>query len=58
MAKKYGGKWVALKADRTTVVVSGTSAKDVFESAKSKGVKNPVITHIPGVIRAFCGKIL
>lgn len=58
MASKHKGKWVALKSDRKTVIASGTSAKGVFQTAKIKGVKNPIITHIPSVIKAFCGKIL
>ncbi len=58
MAQKYKGKWVALRSDRKTVVVSGNSAKGVFESAKGKGMKNPIITHFPNLIRHFCGKIL
>ncbi|PIR52322.1 hypothetical protein COU77_00935 [Candidatus Peregrinibacteria bacterium CG10_big_fil_rev_8_21_14_0_10_49_16] len=52
-AKKYKGKWVALKVDRKTVVASGTSAKSVQRAAERKGCKKPVITRFPKTPRHF-----
>lgn len=55
MAKKYPGKWVALKADRTTVVGSGSSVRQAMKAAKLKGVDCPVITRMPLRVRGFIG---
>lgn len=55
MAKKYSGKWVALKADRKTVVASGRSLKDARDSAREKGYTDPVLTKMPATIKSFVG---
>lgn len=55
MAKKYRGKWVALKADRKTVVSAGKTVKQVLESAQNKGYERPVITKMPKSIKSFIG---
>ena len=55
MAKKYKGKWVALRADRKTVIGSGSTAKQVMAIARKKGVDTPIITRMPRVIRPFIG---
>ncbi len=55
MAKKYKGKWVALKDDRITVVASGDSAKQVLDIAHKKGVAMPLITRMPRTLRRFIG---
>jgi len=54
-AKKYKGKWVALKADRKTVVASGTTAKSAQRAAEKKGCTKPVITRFPKTPRRFVG---
>ena len=46
MAKKYKGKWVALKADRKTVVAAGKNVAEVLRLAQDKGVKMPIITRM------------
>jgi len=55
MAQKHKGKWVALKADRKTVIASGATVKSVMTSAKKKGAKNPIITRMPKKTRSFVG---
>jgi hypothetical protein len=55
MAKKYKGKWVALKADRKTVVASGNSVQSVQKSALEKGCKEPIITRMPKSPKQFVG---
>jgi hypothetical protein len=53
MATKYPGKWVALKADRMTVLTSGESVQEVLKQVHDIGEKNPVITRMPKDIRSF-----
>lgn len=53
MANKYPGKWVALKADRKTVVSVGSSVKQVLDEAHRKGYEHPVITKMPNNILAL-----
>ena len=55
MAKKYAGKWVALKADRKTVIASGKSLKNTFKAAKAKGYSEPILTRMPSTVRSFIG---
>jgi Family of unknown function (DUF5678) len=55
MARKYPGKWVALKTDRKTVVGSGRTAKGALEVARKKGYDSPIITRMPQEIRRFVG---
>ena len=55
MAKKYKGKWVALQADRKTVVASGKNVADVLRLAQDKGVKMPIITRMPRLPMRFIG---
>ena len=55
MAKKYNGKWVALKADRKSVVSSGDSVRQVLDGAHKKGCQNPVVTRMPKSIKSFIG---
>ena len=42
---KYKGQWVAIVDDR--LYSHGTSALEVFESAKAQGAKSPLVVHIP-----------
>lgn len=53
--RKYKGLWVALKADEKTVIASGKSAKQVFEEAKNKGYKNPILTRMPKNLTTYVG---
>jgi NADPH-dependent 2,4-dienoyl-CoA reductase/sulfur reductase-like enzyme len=55
MAKKYRGKWLALKADRKTVVGAGGTIREARAAAAKKGHKNPVITRMPRTIQSFVG---
>lgn len=55
MAKKYGGRWVALKADRKTVVGAGTTVQQALAGARKKGVRDPVLTRMPKDIKNFVG---
>jgi len=53
--KEYKGLWVALKDDEKTVVASGKTAKEAWEKAQEKGLKNPVLTRMPEKIVAYVG---
>lgn len=55
MAKKYKGKWVALKNDRKTVVASGKGVASVLRKAQKNGVDMPVITRMPRFPMRFIG---
>lgn len=55
LIKKYGGKWIAFKHDRITVLAVGDTAIGVLEEARSKGYQDPIITRMPRKIRAFVG---
>jgi hypothetical protein len=45
---KYGGKYVATKSFKDKKVISfGKNPSKVFEKAKKKGVKDPVIFYVP-----------
>lgn len=45
--KQYKGKWVALTPNRKTVITSGSTAKQVYDTAHKKGFKEPILTKIP-----------
>lgn len=47
LVEKYKGKWIALESDEKTVVGSGTTLSEAIQQAKSKGVKEPVVTKVP-----------
>lgn len=55
LAKKYKGKWVAMKSDRKTVVGSGNSVQSALRSAEQKGYKKPLITRLPLSPKHFVG---
>ena len=55
MAKKYPGQWVALKADRKTVIGAGKTAQQALTAARKKGYGEPVLTRMPRDIRSFVG---
>ncbi len=46
LAKKYAGKWVALRPDTYEVITSGSSAGEVLEAAAQAGVEEPLITDV------------
>jgi hypothetical protein len=46
LARDYAGKWVAIDPDNRSVVASGTSAKEVLDSAESQGVPVPLVIHV------------
>ncbi len=46
--EQYKGKWVALSGPKSNkVVVSGRSAKTVYETAVKKGYKIPTLFKVP-----------
>jgi len=54
--EKYFGKYVAKKSFKNkNVVCSGTNLTKVYESAKKKGIKEPVVFFVPakGIVRAY-----
>ena len=46
LAKKYAGKWVALRPDIYEVITAGSSAQEVLEAAARAGVDEPLITDV------------
>lgn len=60
MAKQYAGtgKWVALNADRKTVVGSGSSVQKALTQDERKGVNHPVITRMPKCHRERIGRMV
>jgi len=46
LAKKYAGKWVALRPDTYEVICAGSSAEEVLEDAARAGVDEPLITDV------------
>ena len=57
LAKKYRGKWVAMKPDHKTVAGSGDSFDAALADAKKKGCDEPFLAHIPKTPRYFAGGI-
>jgi hypothetical protein len=55
MARKYRGKWVALKADRKTLVAAGETMREALTNAVENGHPHPVITRMPATVRSFVG---
>ena len=53
--KKYKGKWVALAPDEQTVVESGEKAATVYEKARAKGFKKPILMKIPKEVIPYVG---
>ncbi|MBI5198005.1 MAG: hypothetical protein HZA19_05280 [Nitrospirae bacterium] len=46
--ERYGGKYIATRSFKDkTVVTSGKDAAKVYEAAKKKGVKDPVVFFVP-----------
>lgn len=56
--EKYKGLWVALKDDEQTVVGSGKTAKEAWESAQRKGYKKPILTRMPDRLVTYVGFIV
>ena len=56
--QKYKGKWVALKDDEKTVVASGSTAKEAWERAQSKGFKKPILTRMPTKLIPYVGFVV
>ncbi len=55
-SEKYGGKYVATKSFKDRKVVSyGSEPGKVFNEAKEKGVKEPVVFYVPkkGMVQIF-----
>lgn len=44
--EKYSGKWIAFTA-KHGIVASGTSAKDILNTFKNKGLRSPSIFKVP-----------
>ena len=54
--QKYKGKWLVLKADEKTVVVSGKAASEVFQLALKKGYTKPILTYVPQKLLTLVGR--
>jgi hypothetical protein len=47
-AEKYGGKYVATRSFKDKKVISsGSDPATVFEEAKKKGARDPVVFYVP-----------
>lgn len=46
LAKKYAGRWVALRPDTYEVISDGSSADEVLAAAARAGVEEPLITDV------------
>lgn len=55
MARRYAGKWVALREDRKSVVASGDSVQEALRAAQKKGIDRPVMTRMPKTVCSFVG---
>lgn len=55
LAKTYSGRWLALKADRETVVATGHTAEEALRAAQGLGEESPVITRLPKHPQPFIG---
>jgi len=53
--RKYKGLWVALKDDEKTVISSGKTAKEAWESAQKKGFKKPILAFMPKRLVTYVG---
>ncbi|MCX5905310.1 MAG: DUF5678 domain-containing protein [Proteobacteria bacterium] len=54
--EKYSGKYVAKKSFKNkNVVCSGKNLTKVYESAKRKGIKDPVVFFVPlkGMVQVY-----
>lgn len=54
--EKYGGNYVATRSFKDTKVVCfGANPKKVYDEAKGKGVKDPVIFFVPkaGIVNIY-----
>ena len=49
----YAGKWVALSADESRVVGSGSSIEHAMEQAKKSGETKPIIVRGPDQFSTF-----
>jgi hypothetical protein len=55
--RKYKGLWVALKADRVTVVASGESVHEARKKARDQGVDDPIFFKVPSQIVPQIGRV-
>jgi len=47
-ANKYGGKFVATRSFKDKkVITSGDDIAEVYEAARAKGAKDPVVVYVP-----------
>ncbi len=55
-SKRYGGKYVAIRSVKSKeVLISGKDPSKVYDKAKDKGAKNPIIFYVPkkGMVHIF-----
>ncbi len=45
--KKYKGLWIALKNDEKTVVASGKTDKEAWDTARRVGYEKPILKRMP-----------
>jgi hypothetical protein len=53
--KKYPGKWVALAEDDTTVIASGTTARETRDAALKKTDAQHFLLRVPEKVELFLG---
>jgi hypothetical protein len=52
---KYKGMWVALKDDEVTVVGNGKTLREALNSARKKGVHDPIMHRVPTEVIPYVG---
>src|SRR5207302_642492 len=55
LARTHRGKWIALKADRKTVIATGKNVSQALAAARKNGVEQPIITRLPLHPTGFVG---
>ena len=55
LSNNYKGLWVALDDKEKSVISSGKTAKKVYNEARKKGTKIPVLFRVPSKHVLFVG---
>lgn len=56
LTKQYKGLWVALADDEETVLESGRNAREVYDRAKERGCKTPLLARVPKKEITYVGR--
>jgi hypothetical protein len=56
IAKAYAGQWIAWNRERTAIVASGPSLREVAEAARAAGEREPGLEWVPPANRRIIGE--